>query len=66
MFKLTALHSARRALIRSNIPARHVLPVLTRAYATGGSKENVRLTPCLLYPGPLRTFSPRNFVMTLF
>ncbi|KAI8577381.1 hypothetical protein K450DRAFT_252185 [Umbelopsis ramanniana AG] len=44
MFKLTALHSARRALIRSNIPVRHVLPVLTRAYATGGSKENAAVS----------------------
>ncbi|KAG2188597.1 hypothetical protein INT44_001352 [Umbelopsis vinacea] len=44
MFKLSALHSARRALIRSNIPTRHVLPVLTRAYATGGSKENAAVS----------------------
>ncbi|KAH8554465.1 propionyl-CoA carboxylase beta chain, mitochondrial [Umbelopsis sp. PMI_123] len=44
MFKLSAVHSARRALIHSKIPSRHVLPVLTRAYATGGSKENAAVS----------------------
>ncbi|CAO3682058.1 unnamed protein product [Umbelopsis vinacea] len=42
MFKVSTLHSARRVLARSYLPSttRQVLPILTRAYATGGSKEN--------------------------
>lgn len=47
MFKVSTLHSARRVLARSYLPSttRQVLPILTRAYATGGSKENVSFYP---------------------
>ncbi|GAB5585970.1 hypothetical protein Unana1_00870 [Umbelopsis nana] len=46
MFKLSTLQAARRALSRTRVPSttRLVLPALTRAYATGGSKENAAVS----------------------
>lgn len=43
MFRLSAVHSARQALLKQHLfnAQRYAIPAITRAYATGGSRENV-------------------------
>ncbi|KAG2184512.1 hypothetical protein INT43_000421 [Umbelopsis isabellina] len=46
MFRLSAVHSARQALLKQHLftAQRYAMPAITRAYATGGSRENAAVS----------------------